>query len=338
MSTKNTPLENTCLPFQLNNHHFRGRLVRLGSVMDDIIKRHDYPPIVAHMLAETMLLCIALAGALKYEGIFTLQAKGDGAVSSVVADYTSGGALRGYAMFDKDRVANEDPGTDATALLLGHGYIAFTVDQGKDTDLYQGIVELSGRTMADVVANYFRQSEQIATGMVVAAKPDADGHWQGGVVILQKMPNHEGAPQYDDSGNLIINEDDVRRAMLLLGTTTGTELMDAALPGPDLLHRLFHAEGLEVFDPAPVRDECRCSRARVERVLRSLTREEIDELAENNVVDVTCEFCNRHFTFTPDALHNLDKVLTLDVPETAPANRREQILINNKGEHDETRH
>jgi molecular chaperone Hsp33 len=329
-------LPDTILPFQLNDHHFRGRLVRLGAVMDDIIKRHDYPPIVAHMLAETMLLCIALAGALKFDGIFTLQAKGDGAVSSLVADYTSGGALRAYAMYDKDRVANEDPGTDATALLLGHGHVAFTVDQGKNTDLYQGIVALSGRTMADVVTNYFRQSEQIATGIVVAAKPDDAGQWRGGAILLQKMPEHQGSPDFDTSGNPIVNDDDIRRAMLLLGTTTGAELTDASLSGGDLLYRLFHAEGLESFEAATVRDECRCSRARVERVLRSLTREEIDDLAENNVVDVTCEFCNRHFTFTPDELHNLDKVITLDVPEQNQS--REQILIHNKGEPDETRH
>jgi len=331
--SSNASLENICLPFQLNDAHFRGRLVRLGSVMNDIISRHSYPPIVAKMLAETMLLCIALAGALKYEGIFTLQAKGDGAVSSLVADITSAGALRAYAMYDAERVATEDPGTDATALLLGHGHIAFTVDQGKHSELYQGIVQLTGRTMGEVVANYFRQSEQIATGFVVAAE-QVDNAWRGGVVMLQKMPDKAGASQEDDVGNPIVNEDDIRRAMLLLGTTTPAELMNVDLAGNDLLYRLFHAEGLEVYESNALRDECRCSRGRVERVLRSLTREEIEELAENNVVDVTCEFCNRHFTFTPDELHNLDKILTLDTAET----QREQILIKNKGAKDETHH
>ncbi|MGE3770351.1 MAG: Hsp33 family molecular chaperone HslO [Bdellovibrionales bacterium] len=331
--SSNPTLENTCLPFQLNDAHFRGRLVRLGSVMNDIISRHAYPPIVARMLAETMLLCIALAGALKYEGIFTLQAKGDGAVSSLVADITSGGALRAYAMYDAQRVATEDPGTDATALLLGHGHIAFTVDQGRHAELYQGIVQLSGRTMGDVVANYFRQSEQIATGFVVATDQIGDA-WRGGVVMLQKMPGKESAPQEDNAGNLIVSEDDIRRAMMLLGTTTPAELLDDGLPGSDLLNRLFHAEGLEVYEASDIRDECRCSRARVERVLRSLTREEIEDLAENNVVDVTCEFCNRHFTFTPNELHNLDKILTLDTSES----QREQVLIRSKGEKDETYH
>lgn len=325
--------ENACLPFDLDGH-FRGRLIRLGPVMDAILKRHAYPPIVARMLAETMLLCAALAGALKYDGVFTLQAKGDGAVSSVVADITTAGALRAYAMYDAERVAVEDPGTDATALLLGHGYIAFTVDQGKHTERYQGIVELSGRTMADVTANYFRQSEQIATGLVVAAE-QREGDWRGAAIMLQKMPQED---QNETGGNPELDEDHIRRAMILLGTATSKELLDEGLPGPKLLHRLYHDDGLNVYPATDIKDECRCNRGRVERVLRSLSREEIDELAVNEQIVVTCEFCGRTFTFTPEALHNLDKVLTLDVPDnTQEDNNRESILLrpDSKGDHNE---
>lgn len=315
--------QDTCTSFALGTE-FRGRLVRLGPVMDAILKRHDYPPIVARMLAECMVLCVALAQALKFDGVFTLQAKGDGAVSSLVADVTTSGAVRAYAMFDAERVANEDPGTDATALLLGKGYVAFTVDQGKNTERYQGIVELSGRTMADVVINYFRQSEQIATGIIVAAELH-DSAWRGGAIMLQRLPQEN----QNDNSPTPLDEDALRRAMMLLSTTKPAELLDAALPGPDLLNRLFHAEGLTVYPASEIKDECRCSRGRVERVLRSLTREEIDELAVNDTVTVTCEFCNRAYNFTPNELHNLDKVLTLDVPENTERadTERESVLL-----------
>lgn len=343
-------ITDACLPFSLMAQSisdeiadaidapppFRGRLVRMGPVMDTILKRHNYPPIVARMLAEAMLLCGALGNALKYDGIFTLQAKGDGAVSSLVADVTTNGAVRAYAMYDAERVATEDPGTDATALLLGHGYIAFTVDQGKHAERYQGIVPLSGRTLADATINYFRQSEQIATGLVVAAD-NSTGQWRGGALLLQKMPS---ATSDAGGGSRMLDEDAVRRAMILLSTATPAELVDEKLAGPTLLNRLFHSEGLVVHQPGNFHDECRCNRGRVERVLRSLSRDEIEELAENNQVVVTCEFCNRKYTFSPDELHNLDKVLTLDLPEHNDedgAPPRESVLLKPKSRTNEDR-
>ena len=324
-----------CLPFQLDHNNFRGRLVRLGPVMDDIIRRHDYPRPVAKLLGETMLLCAALAGALKYDGVFTLQAKGDGAIRDVVADVSADGAIRAYASFDRERVEREDPGTDATALLLGHGYIAFTVDPSDpDAQRYQGIAELKGRTLGDCVTYYFQKSEQIATGFAVACdqldNPHGQPGWRGGAVMLQRMPKAEDDmaggtgrnpidPGIGDNDNHDINfearAEDLRRKMILLGSTQDAELLDVALPGETLVTRLFHDDAMTLEEPYALRDECRCSRARVERVLRTLPPEEREEMIEKGNASVTCEFCNRHYEFDADEIRNLDKVFHIDIPQ-----------------------
>src|SRR5690349_80681 len=135
-------------PFQIDSSGLRGRLVRLGPVLDEILTRHDYPEPVALMLGEAIALAAALAGALKYDGLFTLQTRGDGPIRLLVADVTSAGALRGYAHYDAERLAKAvatAPGSagigDSVPRLLGAGHLAFTVDQGEHTDRYQGIVE-----------------------------------------------------------------------------------------------------------------------------------------------------------------------------------------------------
>ncbi len=153
-------------PFEIEPFHLRGRLVRLGPTLDTIVKRHDYPPPVATMLGEAIALAVALSSALKYDGIFTLQTKGDGAIRLLVADVSSSGAVRGYAQYDAAKLAQAMAGGATTSVprLMGAGYLAFTVDQGEDTERYQGIVALEGATLAECIHHYFRQSEQIATG------------------------------------------------------------------------------------------------------------------------------------------------------------------------------
>jgi len=173
------------LPFQLDALGVRGRLVRLGPALDAIIERHGYPLAVARPLAEAMTLCAALATSLKYDGIFTLQISGDGPIRLLVTDLTSDGALRGYAQFDSWKLAvalgglSEAP-EGYVPRLFGHGRLAFTVDQGQHTQRYQGVVPLEGATLTDCAHTYFRQSEQLPTGIKIAAKReerDGTGHW-----------------------------------------------------------------------------------------------------------------------------------------------------------------
>ena len=173
--------DDQALPFQLDALGVRGRLVRLGPTLDDIIERHGYPLAVARPLAEAMVLCAALATSLKYDGIFTLQISGDGPIRLLVTDLTTDGALRGYAQFDSWKLAvalgagNHDAPDGYVPKLFGRGRLAFTVDQGQHTERYQGVVPLEGATLADCAHTYFRQSEQLPTGLKIAAQRVVDG-------------------------------------------------------------------------------------------------------------------------------------------------------------------
>lgn len=279
----------------------RGRLVRLGPTVDEILDRHGYPDLVSGLLAEALALSCALAGALKFDGVFTLQTKGDGPISTLLADLKSPGSLRGYAQFDTEAVRNMDAGTIASIpRLLGAGYIAFTVDQGPDTERYQGIVALEGFSLADCAHNYFRESEQIETAIVLASgKETDDGPWRSGAIMLQRLP--EGDPSLLARGVEFergeVSEDDWRRVVTLLASTQTSELIDPCLAGDDLLYRLFHEDGVRIFEPTQLRPGCRCSMQRAERILQQLPKTELYDLALDDQLIVTCEFCNASYTF-----------------------------------------
>lgn len=299
--------DDVVLPFQIDPFALRGRVVRLGPVVDRIVKRHDYPPVVARTLAEMIAMAAALAATLKYDGVFTLQTKGDGPVRLMMADVTSDGAVRAYAQYDEARLA--DLG-DAPSVpkLFGAGYLAFTVDQGAHTDRYQGIVELTGTTLAECAHHYFRQSEQFKAGIKVAAaqQTGADGEptWRAGAIMVQHLPSEAAqgsAEGRDIERPLSLAQEDAeegwRRALILMGSATSAELVDPLLPPWKLVDRLFLAEGVQIYRPHDLRHACRCSRERVETVLRSIPLAEFNDLKIDGKVVVTCEFCNTQHVF-----------------------------------------
>jgi molecular chaperone Hsp33 len=287
-------------PFQLDPFALRGRLVRLGPTVDRILAQHDYPKPVATLLGEAITLAVLLAGALKYDGVFTLQTKGDGPVRLLVADVKTDGAVRGYAQYDATRLGDIEQGDDGESPsvpeLLGSGYIAFTVDQGDDTERYQGIVSITGSTLAECAQHYFRQSEQLQAGLKLAVgRTGEEGTWRAGGLMLQRVPPEGGhAPIGDDV------EDAWRRVMVLMSTTTPAELVAPDLPPRRLLWRLFHEEGVRVYQTHPVEARCRCSRERIAGILRAFPMDEIDEMKKEAITTVTCEFCNTRYEFTAE--------------------------------------
>ncbi len=290
-------------PFLLESSGIRGRLLRLGPLAQTILGRHDYPEPVARLLAELLALTGAMASLLKFEGVFTVQTKGNGPVKVLVADVTDEGDLRGYADFDGARLealATETDEPDFEA-LVGEGYFAFTLDRGAQQDRYQGIVDLRGQSLADCLQHYFLQSDQVQSGIVLGAGR-VDGLWRAGALILQRVPGEGGAPfPSGDPGD----EEAWRRAMILQVTCTQGELLDPNLPNNDLLYRLFHEEGVRVYQPRPLSGGCRCSRARIERILAAMSPAELDELKIEGKLIVTCEFCSRSYSFTDDEVDRI---------------------------------
>jgi molecular chaperone Hsp33 len=265
-------------------------------VVDTILTAHAYPEPVATLLGEAIVVAVILAGALKYEGVFTLQTKGDGPVRLLVADVTSAGAVRGYAQYNEALLAKVT--SPSVPRLLGAGHIAFTVDQGERTDRYQGIVELQGATLAECAHHYFRQSEQLQAGIKTAIGRDpASGAWRAGGIMLQRLPAH-GLDAFAREAQ----EDGWRRAMVLMSSSTAGELLAPDLSPRDLLFRLFHEDGVRVFDAHGVAAKCRCSRQRIERILRQLPEADNAEIVQDAEISVTCEFCNTRYAFARDEI------------------------------------
>jgi molecular chaperone Hsp33 len=287
--TASVATDDIVLPFAVGPALLRGQLVRLGPSLDEILGRHAYPGPVAHMLGEAVALAAALARALKYDGIFTLQTKGDGPIRLLVADVTAAGDLRGYAQYDEAKLARAATGGAPVPRLLGAGYLAFTVDQGEHTERYQGLVELQGATLADCAHHYFRQSEQVEAGIKVAVARMPDGGWRGGALMIERLPG-QGAHAEDE-------DEAWRRAVILMSSCTDAELTDPALAPEALLFRLFHEDGVRVHPSRALRPQCRCSRERVERVLRVMPSADLADMVVDGRIRVTCEFCNRVYEF-----------------------------------------
>ena len=295
-------------PFQIDRAGLRGRLVRLGPSVDAVLRRHDYPDAVAGLLGEAMALAACLAASLKYEGIFTLQARGEGAVRFMVADVTSAGNLRGYAAFDQDKVDAilTEEAEPTAARLFGGGHLAFTVDQGRDTQLYQGIVPLEGASLADSIHHYFQQSEQIATAIKVTCGA-VDGTWRAAALMLQRLPEADTGDSVAADEARDVSEDGWRRAVILLGSATRGEMLDPALDANTLLYRLFHEDGVRVFTPRHVEERCRCgTRERLAGILGSLPPGDVADLKlDDGSVTVTCEFCRREERFDEAELEKI---------------------------------
>lgn len=297
-------------PFQVENGPVRGRLVRLGPVLDTILSRHDYPEAVAVMLGEMLVLTAATAGALKFDGLFTLQSQSDGPISMMVADLATPGAMRGYAKYDRaalDAVlGNGRRSVGSVPRLLGAGHLVFSVDLGPETELYQGYIELEGATLAECAHNYFRQSEQLDAGLRLAASriPYGTGRarWRAGGLMVQRLPETSQTAEGDWSEE---EEDAWRHALALVGNLRDDELTDPQFSANDILYQLFHESGVRVFRPVDLAVGCRCNRGRIQRMLESFEPEQLADMVVRGHIIVTCEFCNTAFTFSEtDIVHH----------------------------------
>ncbi len=306
------------LPFQVNQLGCRGRIVRLGETVSDILNRHDYPEPVARLLAEALALTALLGAALKMEGKLSLQTKSDGALDMLVVDYMSPGTLRAYAHFDAVLIADHDTALEnATARLLGTGHMALTIDQGKYTERYQGIVPLSNSSLSEAAHTYFNQSEQIPTniylaaGLLVSTGPQgAVNSWQAGGMMIQYLPEAGGiaiakdlpsGEEGEEEVELELEDDDRWiRARALMNTIEAHELLDPTLSLERLVYRFFHEDGVHVFDPVTLRRGCQCSTPKVAQMLGQFSADDINAMIENGKIGVTCEFCNQIYTFDPE--------------------------------------
>jgi molecular chaperone Hsp33 len=286
--------------FFLPRQPVRGRLIRLGALADALLTRHDNAPVVTRLAGHALALAAGLATALKFQGSFSLQAKGDGPVRQLLADCTNTGELRFYARTDADQLSAllaTDP-RPASGQLLGTGYLAFTVDQGPDQNRHQGIVAIEGATLAEMALHYFRTSEQLRYFVHLACEPGPEG-WRAGALILEKIAGAGGVdPTLDEAAQ----EESWLTAITLAATLSDSELLDEQLPPERLLYRLFHSVGVAVDRARALSYGCRCSRARLAGILEGFSRDDLDHMVVNGDIVMTCEFCNFDFRFPRSAV------------------------------------
>lgn len=285
--------------FHIDGENVHGRLIRLGSAVDQVLQGHGYPLIVSRLVAEAVALVSLIGSGMKFEGRLTLQARGAGPVSILVADFFSPGSVRGYAKFDETRLP---AGLSApVGALLGQGHLAITLDQGPDMERYQGIVALEGETLADCVADYLERSEQVESSIRLATAEliGEDGHWRLGALMLQHLPEG-GAPFLTEDGERFERPADSpwARARILAATVEDHELTDPTISHERLLYRLFHEDGVRVESHLPVTFACTCSAERVESVLRQYSAEDLNQMLEGGMVRARCEFCGSQYAFT----------------------------------------
>ncbi len=281
------------IPFHLADAPVRGRLVRLGSLAEALLARHAHPSPVARLAGEALALVTCLAGGLKFRGSFSLHARGDGPLRTLVADCTEAGALRVYAALAEGAPPLTGAASEARA-LLGDGHIAFTIDQGADRERHQGIVATSGETLADMARHYYATSAQLAASLHLACVETASG-WRAGGLILERIADPPGAETE-------AAEEGWRTATLLAATLTDAELLDDLLAPETLLHRLFHSVGIAFGQPRPLAFGCRCSRARLAAILEGFPPRDLDDMVVDGDIVMTCEFCAIDFRFPRAAL------------------------------------
>jgi molecular chaperone Hsp33 len=293
------PHLDVAIGFALPALHARGRLVRLGSVLDEILGAHDYPAPIARILSEALTLTALLGAMLKEaEGQLTLQAQTEsGIIDLLVCDYKNG-ELRGYVRFDKDELAKLS-GLPSLSALFGKGYLAITFDQEMNKERYQGIVPLEGDNLAEAAQSFFGQSEQIPS--LVRLAVDDSGHVAGGIFVQHLPEGEEGRARLHTR----LDHPEWEHVRALAETVKNSELIDRNLSLDDLLWRLFHEEEeTRLFSTIRLEKGCRCNIEHIRDVIARFVAEEREKMADDDgFISVDCEFCSRKF---PVSLKDLE--------------------------------
>jgi molecular chaperone Hsp33 len=286
------PEDDLVAAFQVDAQPARGRIVRLGAVVDEILGQHAYPESVANLLGEVCALAGLVGASLKFEGRLIVQAQGDGPVAYVVADYDTSGALRGYCRFDPEKVAAVSQGFSrpGAGTLLGKGVFISPIDPADLKDRYQAVTEIEGETLALCAERYFAQSEQTPTRVRLAVaelQNEAGRSWRAGGMIVQNIAGDDARGSTEEAWD---------RVQALFQTVGEDELVDPQVSPATLLYRLFHEDGVRLFPAKPLKAFCRCSETRVIDMLRAFAADEREDMVEEDgTIRVTCEYCSKQY-------------------------------------------
>ena len=300
MTPTNLPMGDFVAGFSPQGLPVRGRVIRLSEqTIAPILNRHAYPDHLAEILGEAVMLSALVGSGMKFDGKVLAQAEGDGPVSMLVGEYTKAGGLRGYARHEPERWAwlskvNKGDKPHMPQLFGATGRLGLIIVYA-NTDMkpYQGIVPLMKGSLAQCAQDYFRKSEQVETLLRMAVAKDEHGQWRAGGMMIQKIAGDVARGDTDEGW---------REAEALFSTLTEEELIDPALPAPDLVYRLFHEGGVAMESDVQVLDDvCTCSRERLVGTLQGMADESLREMVEpDGTLQIDCQFCSRAYTIPID--------------------------------------
>lgn len=254
----------------------RGLHVRLENVWKHIVGQKHYPAAIRRALGELLAAGALLSGNLKTDGTLIVQVQGQGRLKMLVVEATSDQTVRATARWDETAEINDD---ESLTDLLGSNSVFVLTLQPKDAEPWQGVVPLEGGSIAQMLINYTKRSEQLDTQIVLASSDDACGG-----LLVQRLPETEpDAASWEHVGTLV-------------QTLTPEEL--TGLDAQHVLYRLFHETPPRVFDPESIEFACTCSRGKVSDMLLMLGGEEVGGVvAEQGSIQIDCDFCHAQYVF-----------------------------------------
>lgn len=284
------------LAFSVAKRDARGRVIRLGPVLDEVLSAHDYPTAIRHLLAEALVLTALIGSLLKDDdGQLTVQAQSSGGIVDLLACDYRGGELRGYVRHDAERLAAL--GTfPSLQELFGEGYLALTFDLAATGQRYQGIVPLEGASLAEACQAYFERSEQVPTLIRTGVRWDGRHSIAGGILVQHLPDGEEGRERL----HVRLDHPEWEHIAALAGSTRQEELVDAELSLEALVWRLFHDEDEVRVDPlTDLSRGCRCTPEYYESVLTKFPEQERAEMrGDDGFISVDCAFCSKVFKIT----------------------------------------
>lgn len=277
--------------FIFDDADIRGELVTLGDSYREVLSHNTYPLAVQKLLGEFLAAIGLLSSTLKFDGVIILQARGDGPISTIMAECNHHNSLRGIVRMNENMALSPELAQQGTLQqLLGKGVLFITIEPKRTEDFggklerYQGIVPMDSENLAGCLEHYFQQSEQLATRLWFSAnEKNASG------LLIQALPEQINTNPTD-------NQDHWETIITLSETITSNELLE--LDHPTILYRLFHEQNVRVYDPRSLHFACSCSRERSASALISLGKDEVESLlVEKGSIEIDCQFCNQHYHF-----------------------------------------
>lgn len=316
---KKTSQKDIILPFQLDHSDIRGRVGSLDKTLSKILSQHSYPLIVETLVTEAVLITALVGQTISLKWKLSLQIRGDGPIKLIATDYfapnkkNGSGKIRAFASFDKNKLIEDEK---IPFNQLGKGYFAILIDQGPNTDPYQGITPLTGGSLHKCAETYFAQSEQLPTRFAIAvgklSTARGKNTWKAGGIVIQKMPKNKNPyKETNNPGSLLssgdlLNDDeseDWNRINFYLDTIDELELIGLDSNQKNLLIKLFNDEKPRIFETRSIEFGCTCSPRKVQSTMSIYSAKDIEKMTtKEGIVTADCQFCGKQYKMNPNEL------------------------------------